>query len=98
MLPQFARLNTVVYGASHNTLEAQYEFACKYGLSMPLLSDPEWTYRKLLGNPDGGELASRITYVIDAQGIVRDVIGVPRIAADEHPQAALDSLRSFTQS
>ena len=33
-----------------------------------------------------------ITYVIDAQGIVRAIIGVPRIAADEHPQAALDSL------
>ena len=85
----------MVYGASHNTLEEQHAFACKFDLAIPLLSDPEGAYRALLGNPDGEPPVSRITYVVDSGGIVRDVIGVPRIGADEHPQAALDSLRSL---
>ena len=88
----------MVYGASHNSLEDQYEFACKYGLGMPLLSDPEWSYRKLLGSPHGGELAARVTYVVDAEGIVRAIIGIPRIDADQHPQAALDTLHALAPS
>lgn len=86
----------MVYGASHNTLAEQYAFACKYVLGMPLLSDPAWAYRKALGMPDGSaELAARITYVTDAEGIVRAVIGVPRINADQHPGAALEALRAL---
>ena len=83
----------MVYGASHNTPEEQYAFACKYALAMPLLSDPDGVYRALLGNPDGEPPAARVTYVVDAGGIVRAVIGVPRVDADQHPQLALDALR-----
>lgn len=85
----------MVYGASHNTPEEQYAFACKFGLGMPLLSDPAGAYRALLGNPDGEAPAARITYVVDAAGVVREVIGVPRIDAAEHPQAALDCVRAL---
>jgi peroxiredoxin Q/BCP len=95
---EFARLGAVVYGASGDALQAQYDFQCKYALSMPLLSDPEWAYRKLLGMPDGSlEMVSRITYVVDEEGIVRDVIGVPRIDADKHPDAALESLERLAK-
>jgi peroxiredoxin len=88
----------VVYGASKDSLNAQRRFIAKYNLATPLLSDPGGRYRALLGSPDGGELASRITYVIDRDSIVRAVIGVPRIAAEEHAQAALESLKRLQVS
>jgi peroxiredoxin len=88
----------VVYGASDNTLQQQHDFACKYNLRMPLLSDTSGSYRALLGNPDGAEAAARTTYIVDAEGVVREIIGVPRIGADEHAQAALDSIRALRSS
>lgn len=88
----------MVYGASKDSLNAQKKFILKYGLRTPLLSDPGGRYRARLGNPDGAEPASRITYVIAGDGVVHDVIGVPRIGADEHAQAALDSLRALLGS
>jgi peroxiredoxin len=94
----FAKLDAVVYGASSDSLIEQLKFARKFSLQMPLLSDTGGRYRALLGNPDGEEPAARITYVVDAEGIVRAIHGVPRIAADEHPQAALESLKSLHQS
>ena len=85
----------MVYGASSDPIGALHQFQRKYNLSMPLLSDKHGLLRELLGNPDGAEPAARITYVIDTSGVVRSVIGVPRIGADEHPQAALESIRGL---
>jgi thioredoxin-dependent peroxiredoxin len=86
----------VVYGASKDSLNAQEKFAGKYELELPLLSDTGGRVRALYGNPDGAdEPASRITYVIDASGVVREIFGVPRIGADEHPPAALQAVRAL---
>ncbi|MDQ3024224.1 MAG: peroxiredoxin [bacterium] len=92
---EFEKYNALVIGASSDTLEKQYAFICKFKLSMPLLSDSGGAYRALLGNPDGGLPAARITYVVDAEGKVRCVVGNPRIDAELHPQAALDCLESL---
>jgi peroxiredoxin Q/BCP len=101
LAPQFALHAAPVLGISADDLPKQYDFICKYKLSMPLLSDADGALRTQLGNPDGSGAGSeappvaRITYVVDATGIVKATIGVPRIEAEEHPQAALDTLATL---
>jgi peroxiredoxin len=95
---EFAKLDAVVYGASDDSLTDQLKFARKYSLRVPLFSDPNGRYRALLGNPDGEAPVARITYVVDAEGIVRAIHGVPRIAAEDHPRAALESLIGLQES
>lgn len=86
---QFAALGAEVIGASRDSVNAQSKFAAKYNLTMALLADTGGRVRAMLGNPDDTEPASRVTYVIDAQGRVAAILGVPRIGADEHAPQAL---------
>lgn len=63
-----------VFGASVDPPEKNKEFADKNKYNFVLLSDPDKTYAKALGvlNPQNG-FTYRWTYVIDDQGIIREI-------------------------
>jgi thioredoxin-dependent peroxiredoxin len=77
-----------VFGVSADSHESHVAFAQKYELPFALLVDEGGALRKRLGNPDGSEpLISRMTYIVDREGIVRDVVGGPEVRVDDHVAA-----------
>jgi peroxiredoxin Q/BCP len=77
-LPEFEKLGTKLYGVSKDSLRDHEKFIAKYGLRMPLLSDPDtttiaafgsWGEKKLYGRIYMG--TDRSTFIIDPQGYVR---------------------------
>lgn len=72
---EFLRNGAVIVGVSRDDLSAHALFADELELPFALLSDTDGEVRKAFGNPDGGsDLVQRITYVIDKQGIVCEII------------------------
>ena len=72
---EFEQQGALILGVSKNSLQSHEKFAAKYHLPFPLLTDAGSALRKRLGNPAGdGELISRITYIVDKQGVVRHII------------------------
>jgi len=72
---EFSQRGAMIVGVSSDNLASHELFADEYDLPFPLLSDIGGKVRKLFGNPDGRKsLISRITYVIDEQGVVREII------------------------
>jgi peroxiredoxin len=63
-----------VFGASVDPPELNKQFAEKNSYNFPLLSDPEKGFAKALGvlNPANG-FAARWTYIIDDQGVIREI-------------------------
>jgi peroxiredoxin Q/BCP len=62
------------FGASVDPPELNKQFSDKNSYNFPLLSDPTKEYAKALGvlNPGNG-FAFRWTFVIDEQGVIRDI-------------------------
>ena len=72
---EFEENGAMVYGISRDSLESHEAFSEEHGLTVPLLTDKNGQVRRLFGNPDGSHpLEQRITYIIDSEGIVRDII------------------------
>ncbi|MDI7774827.1 peroxiredoxin [Asticcacaulis sp. EMRT-3] len=79
-LPRFSALGVTLYGLSKDSLKDHEKFIKKYGLTMPLLSDPDttviaafgsWVEKSLYGRAYMG--TDRSTFVIDPEGMVRHV-------------------------
>lgn len=94
----FAEQNAVVLGVSRDGAAAHARFKAKYGLTFPLLSDPEgavhraygaWGEKTMYGKKIVGVL--RTTVVIDEQGTVRRVFR--NVKVDGHADAVLEALR-----
>ncbi len=77
-LPEFEKLGAELYGVSKDSLKDHEKFITKYGLRMPLLSDPDattiaafgsWGEKKLYGRAYMG--TDRSTFIIDPQGMIR---------------------------
>lgn len=88
---EFAAQNAVIVGISKDDLASHQQFSGEHGLPFPLLTDSDGVVRQLFGNPDGSApLIARITYVIDEQGVVREIINADGTAAvEEHISGAL---------
>jgi peroxiredoxin Q/BCP len=72
---EFAFNNAVIVGVSSDDVASHTLFADENDLPFALLSDRNNEVRRTYGNPDGStSLISRITYVIDRDGIVREII------------------------
>lgn len=70
-LARFEKLNAQVLGVSPDDVATHNEFAEKYGLKFPLLSDDRGNIQKLYA-------PGRVTFIIDKNGVVRFVQkGVP---------------------
>ncbi len=78
--------NVQILGASFDGVAANKAFAEKFGFQFPLLCDTEYVLGKAYGAGDSG-FASRISYVIDEEGVITHAFS--NVNAGEHPQEVL---------
>lgn len=97
---EMQKRGVVVLGVSLDNVESHQEFAEKYGLSFPLLSDTDATVADLYGvygerNFYGKKFmgVSRETFLIDRDGVVRKVWR--KVKPDEHAQEVLEAIESL---
>src|SRR5579859_5494320 len=90
----------VVLGVSLDSVESHKEFAEKYGLSFPLLSDTDAMVSNLYGvygekNLYGRKFmgVNRETFLIDRDGIVRKVWH--KVKPDEHANEVLEAVEAL---
>jgi peroxiredoxin Q/BCP len=81
-----------VVGASLDTVEDQRAFAGKYDLPFAMLSDTERTLARAYGVLGPG-FTSRVTFLIDREGVVRKVW--PRVSPATHAAEVIEALRSL---
>ncbi len=88
-------LEAEVIGVSADSPSSHLAFAEQYRLPFVLLSDEKNKARKLLGVPSGmfGLVPGRVTYIVDADGIVQHVFE-SQLQATRHVKEALDLLKS----
>lgn len=99
-LPEFRKLGVRLLGLSKDSLKDHEKFITKYGLQMPLLSDPEtttiaafgsWVEKSLYGRAYMG--TDRSTFIIDSKGLVRKEWRKVRIK--NHVTDVLDTVKDF---
>ena len=94
---RLASAGATVVGISKDSIESHCKFSTKYGLSFPLLSDPDgaviekygaWGEKNMYGKKSMGIV--RTTVVIDENGVVRKVF--PKVRVNGHVDKVLDVL------
>jgi len=90
----FTDAGAVVIGASGQSVESHEAFKAKRNLPFTLVADEDGTLRSAFGVKKSlGVLDGRVTYVIDPQGVVRDVFS-SQLRAKQHQARALDVIRA----
>jgi thioredoxin-dependent peroxiredoxin len=84
---KLAGLDTVVIGISVDKLEDQQKFTDKEHLNFPLLADPTKEATKEYGALGANGFASRYTFVIDKQGVIRKVY--TKVSPNTHPDEVI---------
>lgn len=100
LLPQFKKLNTVVYGISRDSVASHCKFINKFGFGFELLSDDQEQLCGLFDvikekNMYGKKVMGieRSTFVIDEnQKLIAEY---RKIKADGHAQAMLDAIKGL---
>jgi peroxiredoxin Q/BCP len=64
-------LGAEVVGVSPQTLDSHERFRAKYGLTVPLLADPDRTMIRAYGVLGPGGIVRRSIFIVDPDGIVR---------------------------
>jgi peroxiredoxin Q/BCP len=91
---EFAEIGAQRVGISADAPEKQQQFDEKYTLGFPLISDTDRSIAKIFGVKRPGPIPSkRTTFVINADGIVLDVIS-SEVNMDVHADRALAALRA----
>ena len=91
----FKEMGAEVVGVSSDSVDSHRGFAAKCEVPFILLSDEGGKVRKLYGVPSSlGLFPGRVTYVIDARGIVRHVFSSQMNPA-KHVEEAVKMLRSI---
>lgn len=91
----FLDLGAEVIGISSDGLASHQKFTAQYQLPFLLLSDTDKKIRKLFGVPTAffGLLPGRVTYVIDAKGVVQMVFN--SMLAGQHIPKALEAIKKI---
>jgi peroxiredoxin Q/BCP len=79
---QLDDLNIAYFAASTDTAEKNRDFAKSLGASYPILSDPTGTAAAAYGVKTPLGIASRVTFIIDQVGIIRDI--EPSVESADH--------------
>ena len=89
----FVAMGAEVIGVSSDSLDSHDQFAKKHRLPFILASDPDGSVARAFGVKKQlfGLIHDRVTFVIDKEGIVRDVFQ-SQIRAKEHVARALRTL------
>ena len=92
----FLAAGAVVAGVSSGDSASHRRFADKHSLQFPLLADEGGALRRKLGMPRAmlGMLESRVTYVIDREGILRHRFEA-MLSASKHVAEALKTVRAL---
>lgn len=97
---QFADAGVTVVGISVDDVESHRCFADDHGLRFPLIADHGGELTRRLGvlkdYGEYGQLAARVTFLLDRAGIVRRVWEVADPAA--HPEEVLAAARALVQA
>ncbi len=84
-----------VIGISSDSTDSHEQFASRYQLPFILVSDKGGVVRKRYGVPSTfGLLPGRVTYIIDKEGIVRQVFS-SQLNAKKHVDEALKTLQTL---
>jgi peroxiredoxin Q/BCP len=91
----FLDLGAEVIGVSSNTLASHQKFTAQFRLPFLLLSDTDKKIRNLFGVPSAllGMLPGRVTYVVDATGVVQMVFN--SMLAGQHIPKALAAVKKI---
>jgi len=93
----FRKMGADVIGVSSDTVDAHVDFAARCDLPFTLLSDPGGKVRRLYGVPSTlGLLPGRVTYVIDARGVVRHIFN-SQFNATKHVEEAIRALQTIRE-
>jgi peroxiredoxin Q/BCP len=93
----FQQSDAEILGISSDSTDSHAMFAEQHGLPFTLLSDPGGLVRARYGVPRlFGLLPGRVTYVIDKQGIVRQIIR-SAFSATRHVRDALRTARRLRE-
>ena len=99
-LKDFESANTVVLGASKDSLKRHQNFITKQDLTISLLSDEEgilceaytvWVLKKLYGREYMG--IERATFLIDEQGVIRNIWR--KVKVKGHVDAVLEAVQAL---
>ncbi|MFQ3592994.1 MAG: peroxiredoxin, partial [Gemmataceae bacterium] len=90
---EFAQANTVIVGASHDTVELQQKFTDTHKLPFPLLADTEMKVSKAYGTSSGKGNPARHTFVIDKEGVLRKIY--TKVTPAKHPQEVLEFVKTL---
>lgn len=89
----FVEAGATVLGVSSDSVDSHKSFAAKHDLPFSLLSDPDGEVRKQWGvRKTLGLLPGRVTFVLDAEGVVRHVFS-SQFRASAHQAEALAAVR-----
>ena len=92
---KFTDAGVAVIGVSGDTEESHRDFIGQHKLSFPLISDRDGTLRKTFAVPlTMGLIPGRVTYVIDPDGIIRQIFSA-QFVSNEHVQRALEAVNNF---
>lgn len=91
---KFVQAGADVIGVSSDDEASHQSFARDHKLSFPLISDTKGKLRKTFAVPKTlGLFPGRVTYVIDKEGIIRQIFSA-QFASDEHVRQALAAVES----
>ncbi len=81
-IEQFKNAETEILGVSTDTVKSHQRFVNKYRLNFPLLADDKKEVAQRYGalKPTGS--ASRMTYLIDKNGVIKKIF--PKVKVDGH--------------
>jgi peroxiredoxin Q/BCP len=95
-LPDFTALDASILGVSVDSVHSHKKFVEKYQLPFQLLSDAEKSVSKAYGVLNEKGNAKRVTFIIDKQGIIRQVF--PNVKVDGHWEEVRRSLEALNVS
>ncbi len=92
-LPKYRKRNTQILGVSADSVDSHAEFCDSEGLKFPLLADTDGSVSRAYGSWLGF-VSLRHTFIIDPQGLVKDIfLGVNPAVHSQEVLARLDELQ-----
>ena len=100
LIKEFEKLDTVILGASKDSVKKHQNFIKKHDLTVKLLVDEDgllcetykvWKFKKLYGREYMG--IERTTFLIDKNSIIKNIW--PKVKVDGHAQTVLDAVKAL---
>jgi peroxiredoxin Q/BCP len=90
---KYKKLGATIVGVSTDEPRTHKEFAAKYKLPYPLLSDPTGEVARAFGVPIKGGTTRHATFVVDRSGVVRKVW--PKVRPWGHSAEVLSAIKEL---